>query len=127
LRSVRLDGPSGAFSDGRACLRYLIEGMAGAEPRLLTLRRFLALCRGGRFSSLLHPREPRARRWILMLRAWDGILTGAHQRQIAQELLSRSVSESRWRSREPSVRSQAQRLVRSAREFANGHYRALLR
>ena len=127
LRAVRLDGPPGLFSRGPQCLRYRVEGLAAAEPRLLTLQRFLMLCRTGRFGRSLHPREPRARRWVLMLRAWDALVSGADQRRIAMELLGRSAGEPRWRSREPSLRSQAQRLVRSARILAGGGYRALLR
>lgn len=127
LRMVRLDGLCGVFSRGPACLRYRIEGLAAAEPRLLTLRRLLALCRTGRFARSLHAAEPRARRWVLMLRTWDALAAGADQRQIAEILLGRSAAEPRWRSREPSLRSQAQRLVRSARSFAAGHYRTLLR
>ncbi|WP_197018359.1 DNA -binding domain-containing protein [Sphingomonas sp. URHD0057] len=126
LRSIRLDSPPGAFSGGPACLRYVVEGLAAAAPRLLTLRRFLALCGSGHFSRLLHPDEPRARRWILMLRAWDGLAAGAGQREIAGELLSRSASSPRWRDRESSVRSQAQRLVKSACAIASGGYRAFL-
>jgi hypothetical protein len=86
----------------------------------------LSLYRNRRFSRSLHAREARARRWILALRAWDALVAGADQREVAQHLLSRSAGDPRWRSREPSVRSQAQRLVRSARAFANGGYRALL-
>lgn len=127
LRALRLDGPPGAFSRGPRRLRYGLEGLAGAEPRLLVLNRFLALCRTGRFARSLHRRESRARRWILMLRAWDALASGADQRQIAAELLGRSAAEPRWRSREPSLRSQAQRLVHSARRFAAGDYRILLR
>lgn len=127
LRSIRLDGPPGAFTSGPACLHYSIEGLISAERPLLSLRRLLALCRTGQFSRPLHPPEIRARRWIMMLRAHDGLQTGADQRQIAEQLFSRSVSEPRWRSRESSVRSQVQRLVRSARRFAAGGYRRLLR
>lgn len=126
LRSIRLDGPPGVFTSGPTCLRYSIEGLVAAEAALLTLRRFLALCRSGHFSLSLHRRETRAARWIMMLRAHDGVAAGADQRQIAQVLFSRSVVDARWRSREPSVRSQAQRLVRSARRFAAGGYRWLL-
>lgn len=126
LRSIRLDGPSGVFTKGPAFLRYSIEGLISAERPLLTLRRLLALCRTGQFSRSLHPREVRARRWIMMLRAYDGLEAGADQRQIAKELFSSSVSEPRWRSRESSVRSQVQRLVRSARRLAAGGYRRLL-
>ena len=126
LRAIRLDGPRATFSAGPACLHYLLEGLVSAEPGLRTLQRFLALCRNGQFSRLLHPREPRARRWIMMLRAWDALAAGAGQREIASELLSRSVTDPRWRSRQSSLRSQAQRLVRSAREYGSAGYRALL-
>jgi hypothetical protein len=126
LFAVRLDGPPGAFSGSPVSLRYMLQGIAAAERPLLTLRRFLSLCRSGCFSSSLHPREARARRWILMLRAADALAAGADQRQIANKLLSRTAGEARWRSREPSVRSQAQRLVRSARRLAAGDYRRLL-
>ena len=127
LRSIRLDGSAGIFTSGLVCLRYSIEGLETAERPLLTLRRFLALSRTGRFSRSLHPREVRARRWIMMLRAHDAIVTGADQRQIAEQLFSKSVAEPHWRSRESSVRSQVQRLVRSAQRFAAGGYRVLLR
>lgn len=127
LCSVRLDGPPGAFTSGPLRLFYAIEGVDAAERPLLTLRRFLALCRTGRFSRSLHPREVRARRWILLLRAHDALIAGADQRQIAEQLFSSSVAEPRWRSRESSVRSQVQRLVRSARRIAAGDYRCLLR
>jgi hypothetical protein len=126
LRSIRLDGPTGAFSTEAVCLRYSIEGLITAERPLLTLRRLLALCRTGHFSRSLHRPEVRARRWIMMLRAHDAVIAGADQRQIARELLSRSVGLPCWRSREPSVRSQVQRLIRSARQLAAGGYRSLL-
>lgn len=125
-KSIRLDGAPGTFGRGPVRLRYSIEGLATAEPPLLTLRRFLALCRGAQFSRSLHGREVRARRWILILRAWDALATGADQRRIAGELLSRTAVGPRWRSRESSVRSQVQRLVRQARQFAGGGYPTLL-
>jgi hypothetical protein len=127
LHTLRLDGPPGTFRGPPVCLRYLLEGLQAAESPLLTLRRFLVLCRRGRFSRALHPHEPRARRWILMLRAYDALAAGARQREIAEALLGRSTGEPLWRSREPSLRSQVQRLVRSARTLAGGDYRMLLR
>lgn len=126
LRAIRLDGPPGLFSGGPARLRFRIEGLVTAEFLVLTLRRFLALRRNGRFARSLHPREPRARRWILTIRAWDALSAGAGQREIAEVLFARSAAEPRWRSREPSVRSRAQRLVRSARWSAAKGYVALL-
>ena len=127
LRTIRIDGPKDTFTGGPASLRYAIEGLAAAEAPLLTLRRFLALCRTGGFARSLHPREARARRWILLLRARDALAAGADQRQIAALLFSRSAGDPCWRTREPSVRSQVQRLVRSARLLAaSGGYRTLL-
>lgn len=126
LRAIRLDAPSGAF-ERAVCLRYRLDGLSSAEPPLLTLRRFLALCRTGHFARSLHRRECRARRWVMALRAWDGLAAGADQRRIASELFSRTAADPHWRTRESSVRSQVQRLVRSARQLAAGGYRRLLR
>jgi hypothetical protein len=56
----------------------------------------------------------------------DALAGGANQREIASVLLSRSVGEPDWRGREPSIRSQVQRLVHSARKMARGGYRELL-
>lgn len=125
LAAVRIDGPPGLLSSGPACLRYRVDGLARAEARLLALRRFLALCRSGRFMRSLHPPERRARRWILMLRTSDALASGANQREIAEILLSPAAGGPLWRSRKPSLRSQAQRLVRSARTAARD-YRELL-
>lgn len=126
LRMVRLDARRGSVTSGPVILHYVLSGLASAEPPLLALRRFLALCRSGRFSRSLHAREARARRWVLMLRTADALACGADQREIAGVLLGRSVADPAWRSREPSIRSQVQRLVRSARRMAGGGYRKLL-
>lgn len=127
LRSIRLDLPSATLASAPAALEYRISGIVAAERPLLTLRRLLALLRTGRFSRSLHPPEPRARRWVLLLRAHDALAAGADQRAIASILLSRSAAEPRWRSRASSLRSQAQRLVAGARRMAAGGYRELLR
>jgi hypothetical protein len=126
LRTIRLDAPSGVFTSGTGSLRYRLVGLQSAERPLLTVRRFLALCRRGTFSRSLHPPEVRARRWMLMLRAFDALAAGAGHREIAERLLSPAAAGPRWREREPSLRSRAQRLIRSARRFARGGYRSLL-
>jgi hypothetical protein len=126
VRAVRLDVLAGTLGQGPVRLRYLLGGFAAAERPLLTLRRLAALQRTGRFSKGLHRAAPRARRWVLMLRAWDALQAGADQRQVAEMLLSATAGEPRWRSRAPSLRSRAQRLVRGARRMAAGCYRELL-
>lgn len=127
LRTIRLDVLTGTMACGPARLRYRLAGLASAERPLLTLRRLLALSRTGRFASSLHPREARARRWVLMLRAHDALAAGASQREIAALLLSGEAGEPRWRSRSPSLRLQVQRLVRGARRMASNGYLELLR
>lgn len=126
LRAIRIDVIHGSLKDGRVQLHYRLAGFAAAERSLLTLKRFLALWRTGRFPAGLHPAAARAGRNVLMLRAYDALMGGATQRQIAAELLSGEAGEDRWRIRAPTVRSQVQRLARSARFMAGGGYLALL-
>jgi len=127
LRSLRLDVRGQSLVDGPALLRYEISGLAAAEAPQLTLRRFLAAWRTGGFAPALHRPEPRARRWILMLRAADALAAGADQRDIAAFLLSRLAYDPRWRSETPSLRTQVQRLVRSSRSMGAGKYWQLIR
>lgn len=127
FRTIRLDIVAGSLAAGPARLRYLLAGLTSVERPLLTLQRLLLLCRTGRFARSLHCSEPRARRWLLMLRAHDALAAGADQRAIAAVLLNRSASAPRWRSEAPSLRLQVQRLVRGARRMAAGGYRELLR
>src|SRR5574338_69710 len=126
FRTIRLDVVTGTIGSRPVELGYRVTGLASAERPVLTLRRFLALWRTGRFSNSLHPHEARARRWILMLRAYDALTGGADQRDIASVLLSQDAREPRWRTSTPSIRSQAQRLVRGARRMVSGDYLKLL-
>lgn len=126
-RVIRIDVLAGTVTGGPVALRYRLTGLAAVEGPVLTLRRFLALWRTGRFCRSLHFREARAKRWLLMLRAHDALAAGAGQRDIAMELLSAEAGEARWRIRSPSVRAQVQRLVGGARRMVSGGYFDLLR
>lgn len=125
-RSIRLDIVSGSVRAGPVMLRYRLAGLSGVAAPLRVLRQLVALCRDGDFSAALHPREQRAHRWILMLRAQDALAAGAGQREIAAHLLAREAMGQRWRVEAPGQRSRAQRLVREARRMAAGGYLALL-
>jgi hypothetical protein len=127
LHAVRIDVLAGSITGGPVELRYRLSGLASVERPVLTLRRFIALWRAGRFCRSLHPNEARAKRWLLMLRAHDALAVGADQREIAAALLSSDAGEPCWRSRSPSVRTRVQRLVRGARRMASGGYLELLR
>lgn len=125
-RPIRIDVAQGSLRVGPVLLRYRLAGFAGAQAPLLVLRRLFALWRSGDFSRALHPGEPRAARWILVLRAGDALAAGASQREIAECLLGGEATPRRWRVEASSVRSRAQRLVREARRMAAGSYRELL-
>lgn len=127
LRAIRLDAPLSAIETGGVRLCFRIDGIHVSKFSVLALRRLLALAHCGRFARTLHRREPRARRWILQLRAHDALASGADLREIAAELLGRPTADTRWRTRDPSLRSQAQRVVRSARAQAKGGFHQLLR
>jgi hypothetical protein len=124
--SIRLDviGSQGASTPLR--LKWRIEGVGAAEAPLLVLRRLLALMRAGRFSRALHRPETRARRLVLLLRTHDALAAGASQRDIAAALLGHPAREPRWRVDVPSLRLQAQRLVRGARGMADTGWLQLL-
>ena len=126
LHAVRIDVLAGTIAAGGVEFRYRLAGLASAERPVLTLRRFLVLWRTARFYGSLHPKEARAWRWVLMLRAHDALTAGADQREIATVLLSAEAGEPRWRTCSPSVRSHVQRLVRGARRMASGEYLGLL-
>lgn len=127
LRSIRLDVVEGSLRQSRVLLHYLVAGFESAEKPLLTLRRLLALRRRGDFSRSLHSVDPRANRFVLILRAADALASGAVQREIAAELLDSDARQDRWRVRSPSLRSRVQRLTGSARAMARGGYWRLLR
>lgn len=126
LRRIRLDVIDGTLVEGPVKLHYHLAGFADAETQLLTLQRLLALHRLGRFARGLHPRETKAERWAMMLRAHDLSTQGASQREIAGELFDPSVS-AEWRTRSDFLRLRIQRLLREANAMASGGYLDLLR
>ena len=125
-RAVRLDATAARLDAGPARLRFDLAGFGDLRSQLPALRQLAAVAVHGSFATGLHPPASRARRMVLMLRARDALAAGATQRSIAAELLSDTAAETRWRVRSPSLRSQVQRLVRSATSMASGSFWALL-
>ena len=112
---VRLDLHDGTLLGGPALLRHQLLGLRSCEPKLQTLRQLIALAHKGRMPRTLKPREARAERWILELRAADGIASGASQQDMARTFFGGSVANGRWRIESGSYRLRVQRLVRAAR------------
>lgn len=127
-RHIRLDIVSGSLRRRRPVrLSYRLKGIASVAPKLLPLRRLIALCQRGRFSASLFPVDRRIGRWLDALRVYDALRDGASQREIGAALFGRERIEQDWGDGADSLRSRVRRLVREARAMAQDGYRSLLR
>ena len=128
LRRIRLDIQAGSLANGGpVLLNYQLAGVVSAERHVRPLRRFLHLCRRGRFARSLFPAEPGMDRQILMLRVSDALRAGASHHDIAKGLFGADrVAADKGRGSD-SLRSRVKRLVGGARRMAAGGYRTLLR
>lgn len=125
---IRIDVEEGSITREEAVLlHYRLLGVASAETRILPLRRFLELCRHGRFARSLFPRDPRVERWLTVLRVHDALAAGASQREIGAALFGEDRILLDWTDSADSLRSRVRRLVRDARTMATGGYRQLMR
>lgn len=122
---IQIEVTAGSLLDGPVCFRYQLSGFKHAEAKTLTLRRLLQLHRLGRFPRGLYPPERRARRWLMMLRAWDALQAGASQREIAAALFGEKSVREDWDA--GYLRTRVQRLIRSAEKLIGGGYRELLK
>jgi hypothetical protein len=125
-RSLRLDLAGVDPRLSRVRLSFELSGVQSIDRPLLVLRRLHSLVLKGRFIPSLYQPVRRARRLVLLLRAFDAIRAGASQAEIAEVLLTTSLVRRGWRIHSPSIRSQAQRLVSGARALAAGGFWKLL-
>jgi hypothetical protein len=126
-RHIRIDIEGESLVEGRpVMLRYVLHGVASAEPKILPLRRLLDLCRHRRFSVSLYPPDRRIDRWILALRVHDAMMAGASQSDIARVLFDDNPGLAAAARRSDSLRSRVRRLAGEARRLAAGGYRALM-
>ena len=126
-RHIRLDVEEGSLiASGRVRLQYRLSGLASVEAKILPLRRFLDLCRRGRFGRTLFPLDPRIERWLVVLRVADALAAAASQREIGAALFGEQRIASEWNGRTDSLRSRVRRLAREAQAMAGGGYRSLM-
>lgn len=123
---IQLELTAGSVLDGSVRFRYDLSGFKHIEAKILTLRRFVLLCRLGHFPRGLYTPERRGRRWILALQAYDGIQSGASQREIAAALFGEKIMQDDWRGRSDYLRLRVQRAIHHGQSLVNGGYRALL-
>lgn len=126
-RRIRIDVTHGTLREGPVHLRYELHGFAGVEAKILTLRRFLALRRLGRFARYLHPPDHLAPRRVAALRVFDAVRQGVSQREIAMTLYGEKSTELGLDSGSDFLRLRVQRLVRIGRQMVSGGYLMLLR
>jgi hypothetical protein len=127
-RRIRIDVEEGSIAHEEAVLlHYRLVGLGSAETKILPLRRFLELCRRGRFARSLFPSDPRVDRWLTVLRVHDAIAAGASQREIGAALFGEERIALGWGERTDALRSRVRRLVRDGQKMARGGYRHLLR
>lgn len=123
---IRLDVEGGSLvANPAVILHYHLDGITSAEPRVLPLRRLLALARHRRFMASLFPPEPRTERFIAMLRVHDALASGASQREIAQVLFGQDRIVQGCHGAD-SLRSRVRRLVADARAMATGGFWSLM-
>ncbi|MCM8732425.1 DNA -binding domain-containing protein [Hephaestia sp. GCM10023244] len=127
LRHIRLDIDAGRLAPGIPVrLHYRLEGLASAVPRILTLRRFLHLCRHHRFAASLFTADRAVPRGLLVLRVRDALAAGASQRDIARALFGEARTARDWNHVSDALRSRVRRLVVESRAMMRGGYRQLL-
>ncbi|MGK2959090.1 MAG: DUF2285 domain-containing protein [Acidimicrobiales bacterium] len=123
---LQLDVTTGSVLAGPIRFRYELSGFKHIDTKILTLRRFVMLCRLRRFPRGLFTPERRARRWIIALQAYDGVQSGASQREIAAVLFGVKTVQDDWHGRSDYLRLRVQRAIRYSRSLVNGGYRGLL-
>ncbi|PKQ00375.1 MAG: hypothetical protein CVT74_04145 [Alphaproteobacteria bacterium HGW-Alphaproteobacteria-13] len=123
-RHLQLAVIEGDALTGPALLSCTLCGLKDFETKPLPLQRLCRLARSGRLLKSLYPPERRARRWTLMLRAFDGAVFGASQRDIAAVLFGDRAVREDWEA--GFLRTRIQRLLSGARTMVRGGYRRLL-
>lgn len=126
LRTVRVDVEGHEILASQVSLQFQICGFEAARPPVRTWERLTRLMRAQSLPPLWPSAVTARRRQILLLRTFDALAAGASQRQIAAELIRPDAAVTRWRSVNPSLRSQAQRLVKGARAYAQGRFWSFL-
>lgn len=124
--ALRLDVEGESLTAGPVHLHYNLSGFASLVPPLSTLLRLRQLMKTGKIGETSAITPFRRARNILLLRAWDGLRSGATQRNLAAALLREDAARTRWHIEAPSLRSQIQRLARGARAMSHGAYWRLL-
>lgn len=126
-RRIRIDVVSGTLLEGSVLLKHELSGLAELSPKILALRRLIALTKTRRFGVSLFPIAPQTARIVTALQVFDGLSAGASQHDIAVALYGEERVATEWNGKSDSMRSRVRRLVRLAQRMAAGDWMQLLR
>jgi len=112
VRSIRIEVREGSVLSGPVRLAYDLAGFVDLDIGLRVLGQLEALHRFDRLLPTLFRGEPRAHRWAMALRAWDGRRNGASQREIAIALFGPDRVTTDW-STGDDMRKRIVRLLRT--------------
>jgi hypothetical protein len=125
-RRIRINVISGTLLEGPVLLKHQLAGLAGLSPKILALRRLIALTKTRRFGVSLFPVAPQTARIVAALQVFDGLLAGASQHDLAVALYGEDRVAAEWNGKSDSMRSRVRRLVRLAHDLAAGGWQRLL-
>lgn len=125
-RQIQLDVRSGTLLSGPIRLHFQLTGFRRLDAQTTTLVRLGALHRLGRLPTSLFPAEAAASKWARALQAYDGMMAGASQRDIARILFSEKLVQEEWSGRSDFLRLRVQRMLAYGRRMVGGGWRTLL-
>ena len=125
-RRIRIDVVAGTLFEGPVVLQHKLAGLAGLSPKILALRRLIALTRTRRFGVSLFPVAPQTARIVAALLVFDGLLAGASHRDIAVSLYNEDRVAAEWNGKSDSMRSRVRRLGGLAHDLGAGGWQRLL-
>jgi hypothetical protein len=126
FRRIRIDVVSGTLLEGPVVMTHILTGLTGVSPKLLALRRLIALTRTRRFGASLFPVASQTARLVAALQVFDGLSAGASQRDIGVTLYGQQRVAAEWNGASDSMRSRVRRLVTLTYSLAAGGWQRLL-
>lgn len=125
-RRIRIDVISGTLLEGPVLLKHQLAGLTGLSPKILALRRLIALTKTRRFGPSLFPTARQTARIVDALQVFDGLSAGASHHDIAVALYGDDRVAAEWNGKSDSMRSRVRRLVGLANDLAAGGWQRLL-
>ena len=125
-RRIRIDIVSGTMLEGPVVLQHQLAGLAGLGPKILALRRLIALTKTRRFGASLFPIAGQTARIVDALQVFDGLAVAASQHDLAVALYGEDRVAAEWNGASDSMRSRVRRLVRLAHDLSAGGWQRLL-